>query len=163
MDQIKIGQFIALCRRESGITQETLAEKLGVSNKSVSKWETGRCLPDASLYEPLCTVLNVTISELFAGQRVENEEHKRDARDHLMQMLKYKLYRLSDQSVSYRSFDNALTEVAELAVRLKEFPTKEQAILFLIEETGESAALCKQAYDFYIGLFQTDNTEDLRP
>lgn len=41
MDQIKIGQFIALCRRESGITQETLAEKLGVSNKSVSKWETG--------------------------------------------------------------------------------------------------------------------------
>lgn len=51
------------------------------------------------------------------------------------------LCRLSDQSVSFRSFDNALTEIAELAVRLKEFPTKEQAILFLIEETGESAAL----------------------
>ena len=63
MDKIKIGTFIAHCRREKQITQEQLAELLGVTNKAVSKWETGCCLPDASLYEPLCAVLGITISE----------------------------------------------------------------------------------------------------
>ena len=68
MDQTKIGRLIAKCRKNKNLTQERLAEKLGTTNKSISKWENGNCLPDSSLYEPLCEVLNVSINELFAGQ-----------------------------------------------------------------------------------------------
>ena len=66
MNQIKIGKFIAQCRKEKGITQEQLANMLNTTNKSVSKWENGNCLPDSSLYEPLCKILNISINELFA-------------------------------------------------------------------------------------------------
>ena len=59
MDQIKIGKFIAECRKEKGLTQVQLAEQLGTTDKSVSKWENGVCLPDSSQYEPLCNILNI--------------------------------------------------------------------------------------------------------
>lgn len=73
MDQIKIGKFIAQQRKEQNLTQRELGEKLGVSYKAVSKWETGKCLPDASLYNPLCGELNITLTELFSGERIETE------------------------------------------------------------------------------------------
>jgi len=69
LDQKKIGFFMAACRREQGLTQAQLAEKLGVTDKAVSKWETGRCLPDASLFVPLTSILGTTIDELLEGQR----------------------------------------------------------------------------------------------
>ena len=69
MDQRKIGFFMAACRREQGLTQAQLAEKLGVTDKAVSKWETGRCLPDASLFVPLTSILGTTIDEFLEGQR----------------------------------------------------------------------------------------------
>lgn len=69
MDQRKIGFFIADCRREQGLTQAQLAEKLGVTDKAVSKWETGRCLPDVSLFVPLTSILGTTIDEFLEGQR----------------------------------------------------------------------------------------------
>lgn len=69
MDQKKIGFFMAACRREQGLTQAQLAEKLGVTDKAVSKWETGRCLPDASLFVPLTSILGTTIDEFLEGQR----------------------------------------------------------------------------------------------
>ncbi len=77
MDQVKIGKFIAQLRKEQGLTQNQLAEKLNISNRTVSKWETGNGLPDVSLLTPLCTVLNITSDELFAGERISalhNEE-----------------------------------------------------------------------------------------
>ena len=76
MDRLKIGRFIAQCRKDKGLTQEQLAEMLDLTNKSISKWENGSCLPDASLYEPLCSALEITINELFAGQRIRDEEYK---------------------------------------------------------------------------------------
>lgn len=72
MNQIKIGQFIALKRKENNLTQKELAQKLGTTNKSVSKWETGRCMPDYSVIENLCHELNITINELLNGQSCEN-------------------------------------------------------------------------------------------
>jgi len=72
MNQIKIGKFIARKRREKNITQEQLGEKLGISHKSVSKWETGMCMPDYSLIELLCQELGVSISELLDGDENEN-------------------------------------------------------------------------------------------
>lgn len=74
MDQIKIGKFIAQTRRSLSLTQAQLAERLGVSDKSVSKWERGVCLPDPSLYFPLCEALGITVSEFFAGEHLPEPE-----------------------------------------------------------------------------------------
>ena len=73
MDQIKIGAFIAANRKKLGLTQVQLAEQLGVSNKSVSKWERGVCLPDVSLYQPLCGILDISLTEFFAGEKLSEE------------------------------------------------------------------------------------------
>jgi transcriptional regulator with XRE-family HTH domain len=64
MNQEKIGKFISECRKEKQITQEQLAVQLGVTSKSVSKWENGNCLPDASKYKSLCEILDITVKQL---------------------------------------------------------------------------------------------------
>lgn len=74
MDLIKIGRFIAECRKNKEMTQNQLAEMLNITNKSVSKWENGNCLSDTSLYEPLCDILGITIDELFASQKFKNKD-----------------------------------------------------------------------------------------
>lgn len=73
MDHEKIGKFIAKLRKEMGMTQAELGEMLGVSYKAVSKWETGRNLPDPALYKPLCAALGITLTELFSGEKIEKE------------------------------------------------------------------------------------------
>lgn len=148
MNQIKIGKFIAQCRKGKGITQEQLASMLNTTNKSVSKWENGNCLPDSSLYEPLCKILNITINELFAGDRLVD-----DSTNNLMEMLKYKLYCLSDKSITFEQFSMALDRISEVTTILKSFPSKEEAVKFLMNETSTSYEECEKAYDFYIQLF----------
>lgn len=74
MNQEKIGLFIAKCRREKNMTQEDLAEKLGVSNKSISRWENGKTMMDISLFEPLCNELDISIIELLNGERVNDKK-----------------------------------------------------------------------------------------
>jgi len=154
MDKAKIGKFIANCRKEKGLTQEQLAEMLNVTGKSVSKWENGNSLPDASLYEPLCSILDITINELFAGQRIKDEDYKRIADDNLMQMLKYKLYNMSDKTITFDEFSNALTRMAEVTTILKAFETKEEAVRYLMQGSGASFEECADAYDFYIKMFK---------
>ena len=68
MNQTTIGSYIAKKRREKNLTQEQLAEKLGVTNKTISKWENGKCMPDYSIIEQLCKELSVTLSELMDGE-----------------------------------------------------------------------------------------------
>ncbi len=68
MDQIATGRFIAAKHKEQNLTQEQLAERLGVSNKTVSKWETAKCMPDHAIVKKLCEELNITISELMEGK-----------------------------------------------------------------------------------------------
>lgn len=74
MDQEKIGRFIATCRKEQKLTQEQLAEKLGVTNRSISRWENGRTIPDLSLLPLLADELNVEISELLNGRKMTKKE-----------------------------------------------------------------------------------------
>lgn len=74
MNQEKIGLFIAKCRREKNMTQEDLAEKLGVSNKSISRWESGKTMMDISLFEPLCNELDISIIELLNGERINDKK-----------------------------------------------------------------------------------------
>ena len=73
MSQQDIGRFIAEKRRMKNLTQEQLAERLGVSNKTISKWETGKSMPDYSLVEALCKELDITVSELLAGKEKESK------------------------------------------------------------------------------------------
>ena len=68
MDQITIGKFIAKKRKKQNLTQEQLAERLGISNKTVSKWETGKCMPDYAVVKSLCEELKVSVSELMDGE-----------------------------------------------------------------------------------------------
>ncbi len=74
MNQEKIGLFIAKCRKEKNMTQEDLAEKLGVSNKSISRWENGKTMMDISLFEPLCNELDISIIELLNGERINDKK-----------------------------------------------------------------------------------------
>lgn len=87
MDARTTGRFIAAKRKERGVTQEQLAAELGVSGKAVSKWETGRCLPDCSLMEPLCEALDVTFNELLSGRPIEQEQERRASDDALRRAL----------------------------------------------------------------------------
>ena len=73
MDLVKIGKYIAAKRKEKGMTQKQLAEKLGMSDKSVSKWERGICLPDVSVYTDLCQNLGISINEFLAGEDIAQE------------------------------------------------------------------------------------------
>ncbi len=74
MDQDKIGKFISMSRKNKGLTQKQLAEELGVSINAVSKWERGLNLPDASLMKELCMILDITLNELFEGEKLTSEE-----------------------------------------------------------------------------------------
>lgn len=154
MDKIKIGRFIAECRKDKLLTQEELAGKLNITSKSVSKWENGSCLPASSLYEPLCSILEISINELFAAKRIQDKDYKKIADDNLLQLLKYKLYNLSDKSITFDEFDNALSRMAEVTIMLKAFNTKEEAVDFLMKETDISFEECSKAYDYYINLFK---------
>ena len=113
-------------------------------------------LPDSSLYEPLCHVLNITINELFAGRKIENEDCQRMADANLMQMLKYKLYQLSDKSIEFAEFDNALNRMAEVTTIVKQFRTKEEAVDYLVKGTNLPAEECSAAYNFYMNLFKVE-------
>ncbi len=90
MDLIKIGKFISLKRKEKGITQSDLAEKLYITDRAISKWENGICLPDASTMIDLCEILNITINDLFCGEVVDMKENEKKLEYNLLEMTKQK-------------------------------------------------------------------------
>ena len=76
MNQMKIGEFIAKCRQEKKLSQTELANEIGVTNKAISKWENGRCLPDVSLFKPLCKNLDISINELLNGEKDKKDRNE---------------------------------------------------------------------------------------
>lgn len=84
MDQEKVGNFIAQCRKEKNLTQSQLAEKLNMSNKSISKWETGRGMPDSSIMLDLCDYLGITVNELLSGEHLEGEQYQKKADENII-------------------------------------------------------------------------------
>ena len=86
MDLVKIGKYVAGKRKELGLTQKQLAEKLGMSDKSVSKWERGICLPDVSVYEEYCSILGISINEFLAGEDIAQENIVKKSEDNLIQI-----------------------------------------------------------------------------
>ena len=87
MDQIKIGKFIAKMRKEESFTQRQLADLLGISDKTVSKWETGNGLPDVSLMMPLCDSLHISVNELLSGERLTDSEYRNKAEENMMDLM----------------------------------------------------------------------------
>ncbi len=90
MDQIKIGKFIAERRKAAGLTQMQLAEKLDITDRAVSKWETGRAMPDSSLMLDLCDLLNITVNDLLSGEIVTMENYTREMEKKLLELVQEK-------------------------------------------------------------------------
>lgn len=88
MNQLITGKFISQKRKEKNLTQEQLAEKLGVSNKTVSKWETGKCMPDYSVVKNLCEELEITVAELLDGEDAEEKSVRAYDDEQIMDLLR---------------------------------------------------------------------------
>ena len=88
MDQIKIGKFILNCRKEKGLTQEQLAEKLGVTSKSISRWENGNTMPDYSLLKDLCNELDINVNELLSGEKIKGNDYMNKSEENLIKLRK---------------------------------------------------------------------------
>ena len=90
MDQIKIGRFIAACRKTQGLTQMQLAEKLNITDRAVSKWETGKAMPDSSLMLELCQTLGITVTDLLSGEVVTMDNYNKELENTLLDMIRQK-------------------------------------------------------------------------
>ena len=90
MDQIKIGKFIAERRKQANLTQMQLAEKLNITDRAVSKWETGRSLPDSSVMLELCDILKITVNDLLSGEVVTVDNYNKEIENKLIEMVKEK-------------------------------------------------------------------------
>ena len=90
MDQIKIGQFVAQCRKNVKLTQAQLAEKLGITDKAVSKWERGLTMPDVSIMQDLCDILGITVNDLISGEIITMENYNQQLENNLIEMVKEK-------------------------------------------------------------------------
>ena len=88
MEQQKIGKFIHDLRKEKGLTQKQLADLVGVSDKTISKWETGRGIPDTSIMNELCMVLGISINELLSGERLSKDNYNGKAEENMVNLLK---------------------------------------------------------------------------
>jgi transcriptional regulator with XRE-family HTH domain/DNA-directed RNA polymerase subunit RPC12/RpoP len=88
MDQIKIGKFIAECRKKQTLTQMQLAEKLNVTDRAVSKWETGKAMPDSSIMLNLCDILCISVNELLSGEKISMENNTQKNEQLLLDMAK---------------------------------------------------------------------------
>ena len=88
MDQLKIGKFIADCRKRKNLTQMQLAEKLGITDKAVSKWERGVAMPDTSIMLELCDILSISINELLSGEKIIMENNNQKNEQLLLDMAK---------------------------------------------------------------------------
>lgn len=90
MDQQKIGKFIAQRRKQVGLTQAQLAERLSITDRAVSKWETGKALPDTSIMLELCQILDITVNDLLTGEIVTMEQYNKQLETNLLEMTKQK-------------------------------------------------------------------------
>ena len=88
MDLIKIGKFIADCRKKKNLTQEQLAEKLYITNRAVSKWERGLSLPDADKMLELCNILDINVNELLNGEKIDMKDYEKKNEELLLELAK---------------------------------------------------------------------------
>ena len=98
MNQEKIGKFILECRKAKKLTQEQLAEKIGVTDKSISNWENGRNMPDLSLFKPLCEILDITINDLISGEKVTKDKYQAKLEENIISTIDYTNKKMSEKN-----------------------------------------------------------------
>lgn len=129
MDQVKTGRFIAGERKKKGYTQKQLAEKLQISDKTISKWECGNGFPEVSLLLPLCSELDITVNELLSGERVSDEDYRNKAEENMVNLVKEA--QESKKKIILSAMVCTLTIIAALP-------------LFLVAEAYMSSLRCTQ-------------------
>lgn len=103
MNQMEIGKFIASLRKESGLTQQALGEKLGVTNKTISRWENGVYMPDIEILELLGEKFHVSINELLCGKRLNDADFRKEADDNIIEISKTSAFSLKEKSNFWKS------------------------------------------------------------
>lgn len=102
MDTVKIGKFISQLRKEKKMTQEQLGEKIGVTNKTVSRWENGNYMPPVEMFLELSKVFDVSINELLSGERLKAEEYIEKAEENIQEVLKNSSFTVKEKTEFYR-------------------------------------------------------------
>ena len=141
MNQVKIGKFIASKRKEQGLTQLQLAEKLGITDRAVSKWETGKSLPDASLMPQLCKLLKITINDLLCGEVVSVENYNEKAEKALLEMVKKE----EMQNKKLMMYENVIGFSSTLSFLIQVF-----VAVFFVKNTTAQILLFILAFAFLI-------------
>ena len=98
MNQEKIGKFIASCRKQKNITQQELAEKLGVSDRTIGNWENGRNMPDLSLFKPLCKELDISLNDFLSGEVVSKGEYQERLEENIINTIEYTNKKIKDRN-----------------------------------------------------------------
>ena len=172
MDQIKIGKFISEKRKEKGITQSELAEILNITDRAISKWENGKCMPDVGTIPELCKILNITINDLFSGEVIKMKENEKVLENNLLEMTRLKEER-DKQLLTLEIFIGITSVIIFLAGIISatyfEMPTIIRIILIVIPSiifaTGMGLALrieqiagyyeCKNCHNKYIPTYMS--------
>lgn len=110
MNQIKIGQFIAKCRKEKQMTQMELADRLGITDRAISKWERGKEMPDTSIMLDLCNQLDISVNELLSGEKIEMKDYNKIAEQNLLE-LQQQNEAQTKQLLKYECFIGAFASV----------------------------------------------------
>ncbi len=160
MDLVKIGKYIATKRKELGLTQRQLAEMLGMSDKSVSKWERGICLPDVSVYSELCRILGISINEFLAGEDILQENIIKKSEENIIGVAsdsKRKQIRLKTIIVGLLVISLLATTIIGVSLMRKLIPTPENYIVPLPRDSIEmqTAELFAGTNGAYIYEFRT--------
>ena len=90
MNQIKIGRFIATCRKKNNLTQMQLAQRLGITDRAISKWENGKSMPDSAIMLDLCKELKITVNDLLSGEVVTMDNYNKEIENNLLEMIRQK-------------------------------------------------------------------------
>lgn len=157
MDIVKIGKFIAEKRKEKGLTQEQLGVKIGVTSKTISRWENGNYMPDISLLKPLSDELNISLNDLISGEKVKTENYQEKLEENIINTISYKegtimnklsklflviiiilIVSLGGMTYGYLSMKNAYSKSLDIAVNLVKEGMYPDAFYATIEEISDT-------------------------
>ena len=161
MEQEKIGEFIAAQRKEKGMTQKQLGDALKISDKTVSKWECGKGLPDISIIMPLCELLNISVNELLSGEHLTEDSYPEKAEENMMQLIQETENQKTDSTRRYY-FRTAAWILGNLLILLALIMTsasqKNFPIFFYFDFTVLGTTLC----NMFLTLFFSGYTKAFR-
>lgn len=164
MEPTRIGRFIAERRKALGLTQRQLAEQLSVSDKAVSKWETGRGLPDVLLMPPLCAVLGITVNDLLSGERVGEGDYRKKAEENMMELMRENAenrQRLLQSIACCGVTVVAVCALVALAAFLPLPALARVALLLLAMATGVAGIWAAATLDVRAGWFECPHCKEL--